>query len=283
MNECKIVEDLLPLYAEDLVSPETKEFVDTHCTGCESCEKLRVRTRQTLAVPEVNADYKKDLKKSVWWIIGKTLIASAVVLGVCLYFLWELGFLNRKEYTAPNGDYRFEVLDCDAGFFPGGACIVTPEGQDISLYGSQSYRDFQVWYHPDSKGYFACITFEDRMDTWLCLEEYDKELGMEVNRIYISDGSGDRDFLYILKESELGQKYLTEDAVITFDRWSEAGQFRGRFIYFNYEVPGGWFGEIVYDVVAHEVVDITCKFTMPPGYFSSTILAEDEVPTDQLP
>ena len=35
MNECKIVEDLLPLYAEDLISPESKEFVEEHCAGCE--------------------------------------------------------------------------------------------------------------------------------------------------------------------------------------------------------------------------------------------------------
>lgn len=263
MNECKLVEDLLPLYAEDLVSPETKEFVDTHCAGCANCEKLRARTRQDLDVPQINADYKKDLQKSVWRIIGKTLIASAVAICVCVYFLWEFGFLDKKEYMAPNGEFRFEVVNCDAGFFTGGACIVTPEGQDINLYGSQSYRDFQVWYHPDSKGYFACITFEDRVDTWLCLEEYDEELGMEVNRIYISGETGDRDFLNILRESELGQKYLTEDAVITFDRWSEAGQFRGRYIYFNYEIPGGGFGEIMYDVAEHEVKNVTWKIIRP--------------------
>lgn len=259
MNECKIVEDLLPLYAEDLVSPETKEFVDTHCAGCEGCEKLRARARQTLDVSHTDVDYKEDLKKSVWWIIGKTLIVSVFAIGVCLYVLWEFGFLDKKEYMAPNGDYRFEVLDCDSGFFTGGACIVTPEGRDISLYSSQSYRDFQVWYHPDSKGYFACITFEDRMDTWLCLEEYDEELGMEINRIYISGETGDRDFLNILRESELGQQYLYPDTHITFDRWSDDGNL----IYFNYEVSGGYFGEIIYSCQTHEVVDITCKFVRP--------------------
>lgn len=283
MNECKIVEDLLPLYAEDLVSPETKEFVDTHCARCKSCERLQVRAQQELDVPEVNADYKKDLKKSVWWIMGRTVLASTLALALCVYGLWEWGFLDKQIYTSPDGNTRFEVVDCDAGLFEGGACIVTPEGRDRNLYGNKSYQSFNVWFSPDSDAYFAWIKFDDHDETWLMVREYDEDVGMEVSRFYPSYEIEERDFLAVLKNSELGQKYLTEDAIIEFDRWSEAGQFSGRFIYFNYEIPGGWFGEIVYDVVTHEVVDITCKFTMPQGYFTGTIIHENEVPTDQLP
>ena len=261
MNECKIVEDLLPLYAEDLISPETREFVDSHCGGCRACEGQRSRMCAELKPEPVRTDFKKSMHHSVLWIVGKTLLVSFFAISVYLYFLWEFGFLDRQIYAAPDGSYRFEVLDCDAGFFEGGACIVTPEGQDINLYTSQSYKNFEVWYHPDSKGYFACITHEDRQDTWLCLSEYDEELGMETDRYYISGGTGDRDFLHILRESEEGQKYLTEDAIITFDRWSEAGRFRGRYIYFNYEVPHCWFGEIVYDVEEHAVKTITRNYT----------------------
>ena len=279
MNVCKIIQDLMPLYAEDLVSTETKEFVETHCAKCEKCEKMRLRSRQDLNMPEINADYKKDLKRSVWRIIVKTLVVSVFAVAIYMYFLWEFGFLDKKEFMAPNGDYRFVVMDCDAGFFMGGACIVTPDGQDINLYGSQSYQDFQVWYHPDSKGYFACITFDDRQDTWLCLAEYDAEVGMEVNKYYLSGETSDRDFLRILRESEEGRKYLTEDAIITFDRWSEAGQFRGRYIYFNYEIPGGWFGEIIFDVVEREVKDITWMFALPPGHFTAIIEHEQDVPS----
>lgn len=256
MNECKIVQDLLPLYAEDLVSPETKEFVDAHCEGCGECRGQRDRMCASLNQKETSVDYKNNMRWGVIGIVVKTLLFSFLAIGSYLYVLWEWGILDKQVYEDPNGNYRFEVQDCDAGLFEGGACIVAHEGY-IELFGDKSYQDFQVWYHPDGKGYFACITYEDHQDTWLCLSEYDEELGMETNHYYPSGEIAERDFFSILRASEDGQKYLTEDAIITFDRWSEAGRFRGQYIYFNYEVPDGWSGEIVYDVLKHEVKAIT--------------------------
>ena len=37
-NECNIVQDLLPLYAENMVSPETAQFVQTHLRQCPDCQ-----------------------------------------------------------------------------------------------------------------------------------------------------------------------------------------------------------------------------------------------------
>jgi len=280
MNECKIVQDLLPLYAEDLISPETKEFVDSHCEVCGECKGQRERMCANLNQEETNVDYKKNMRWSVIGIVVKTLIVCVLAIGGYLYVLWESGILDKQVYEDANGNYRFEVQDCDAGFFDGGACIVTHEGRDVSLFGDHSYQDFEVWYHPEGKGYFACISYDDHQDTWLCLSQYDEELEMETNCYFPESEIAERDFFAILRASEQGQKYLTEDAVITFDRWSEAGRFRGQFIYFNYEIPGGWFGEIIYDVVNHEVADITYKFTMPPGHYFAVIGHENEVPTD---
>jgi len=64
MNECKIVQDLLPLYAEELVSQETAEFIGKHCDRCDHCRKLLERSRVVLPVETVDtADYQKALKK----------------------------------------------------------------------------------------------------------------------------------------------------------------------------------------------------------------------------
>lgn len=270
MNECMIVQDLLPLYAENLVSAETRVFVDDHCAGCETCSGQRQRMCTNLEQETVSVDYKKNVRRSVLGIVGKTLLICILALGSFLYGFWESGLLNKQIYTAPNGDYRFEVVDSDAGFFRGSACITTPEGKDIHLDSDQAYLDFQVWYEPDSKGYFACISYEDHQEAWLCLE----------NQSYPDDHMQQRDFFSVLRASEEGQRYLVEDAVITFDRWSEAGQFRGRFLYFNYEVPGGWFGEIIYDVVEQKVTGITCKFTMPRGYHTVIIGREEDMPSE---
>ena len=277
MNECKIVQDLLPLYAENLVSPETKTFVDSHCECCGECRGQRDRMCASLNEEETTVDYKKNMRKGVIGIVVKTLLACFLAVGAYLYVLWEWGIIDKQVYEDPNGNYRFEVQDCDAGLFEGGACIVTHEGRDVTLFGDHSYQDFQVWYHPDGKGYFACITYDDHQDTWLCLSQYDEELGMETNRYFPEGEIAERDFYAILRASEEGQKYLTEDAIITFDRWSEAGQFRGRYAYFNYEIPGGWCGEIIYDVAEQKVNDITWQYSRRlPGTFFGSIVVENE-------
>ena len=36
-NDCKIIKDLLPLYAEDMVSEETAQYIDEHLKDCEEC------------------------------------------------------------------------------------------------------------------------------------------------------------------------------------------------------------------------------------------------------
>ena len=60
-NECSIVCDLLPLYAEDMVSEDTAEFVKEHLGNCPTCraelEKLRKPVQPVAAqhVPDIDA------------------------------------------------------------------------------------------------------------------------------------------------------------------------------------------------------------------------------------
>ena len=36
---CDVIQDILPLYAEDLASPATRELVESHLSGCEGCSQ----------------------------------------------------------------------------------------------------------------------------------------------------------------------------------------------------------------------------------------------------
>ena len=47
-QECSIVRDLLPLYAEQLTSPETSAFVEKHLRTCAAC---RAALQETEAPP----------------------------------------------------------------------------------------------------------------------------------------------------------------------------------------------------------------------------------------
>lgn len=39
-KDCKIVQDLLPNYIEDLTNEETNYFIDEHINECPECQKI---------------------------------------------------------------------------------------------------------------------------------------------------------------------------------------------------------------------------------------------------
>ncbi len=46
MNEqCPLIRDLLALYAEDMTSPETNQFIEAHLAGCEACQQALAALR----------------------------------------------------------------------------------------------------------------------------------------------------------------------------------------------------------------------------------------------
>ena len=47
-QECSIVRDLLPLYAERLTSPETAAFVEKHLRTCADCRAALQETQPAL-------------------------------------------------------------------------------------------------------------------------------------------------------------------------------------------------------------------------------------------
>ncbi|MFG6319378.1 MAG: zf-HC2 domain-containing protein, partial [Clostridia bacterium] len=40
MKECKIVQDILPNYIEQLTSEETNQYVEEHLNSCEECKNI---------------------------------------------------------------------------------------------------------------------------------------------------------------------------------------------------------------------------------------------------
>lgn len=94
---CEIIRDILPLYAEDMVSHATKEMVETHLTDCEGCSKELEVLRNPKKLP-VEADVK-SLKRvgdsirrrrilavmAVFLFIATVLIGGALMLDATIY------------------------------------------------------------------------------------------------------------------------------------------------------------------------------------------------------
>ena len=62
---CSIVQDLLPLYEEDMLREETKEFVDGHLAQCAACRAELDALKADVKPAPVSAQPLRDLKRQL--------------------------------------------------------------------------------------------------------------------------------------------------------------------------------------------------------------------------
>ena len=63
---CNIIRDLLPLYAEDMVSEDSRALVDEHLCTCDSCTKELAELKKAPKVPvEVETTSLKRVEDTI--------------------------------------------------------------------------------------------------------------------------------------------------------------------------------------------------------------------------
>lgn len=146
-NECSIVCDLLPLYAEDMVSEDTAEFVKEHLGNCHTCraelEKLRKPVQPVAAqhVPDIDAEPLKRLKKALLMEKVQAILCTAAVLLALM--LSGLSFLTAPEYFA----YSQELVTVTEGANGEATISFSSEITNYKLQRIADPADKQTVYH----------------------------------------------------------------------------------------------------------------------------------------
>ncbi len=94
---CDIIRDLLPLYAEDLVSEDSKQLVEEHLQDCEPCTKQLGILKKAAVLPiEVET---KSIKRVGDTIRRKRILAVLTALGILGTLIFGgLCFIDAKIY-----------------------------------------------------------------------------------------------------------------------------------------------------------------------------------------
>ena len=87
--DCPIVRDLLPLYIDQVVSPETAQAVEEHLDGCPDCRREHESLTAHLPIPVEAADtsrqfgdmMKKVKKKETLRILLAVILLVAMMVG----------------------------------------------------------------------------------------------------------------------------------------------------------------------------------------------------------
>ena len=96
---CDIIRDLLPLYAENMVSQASRDMVDEHLCGCGECTGELGKLQKTeIIVPETDVSGMKRVEKAI--CTRRLLAVATAVLAVLSIFAWLWGFMNAPVYLS---------------------------------------------------------------------------------------------------------------------------------------------------------------------------------------
>ena len=105
MDKCAIVKDLLPLYADEVCSFESKKFVAEHLNECDEC--CKELESFTLDVNTTSADEKKAVKNFKKKTERKVAVkVISVILAVCIGVLGAYNVYWYAVFKAPFNKYE---------------------------------------------------------------------------------------------------------------------------------------------------------------------------------
>ncbi|MFR5890043.1 MAG: zf-HC2 domain-containing protein, partial [Lachnospiraceae bacterium] len=208
-NECAIVRDLLPLYAEKMVCGETAEFVRDHLEGCASCraELEQIGSGQS-DEKEKNDEIPAENDTAPLARIGKTVfkrkmyavLMTALILSAFLVSVF--GYLSSPEYlpyspdTVSVGETADGALAVSFGENVTGYRIyeeASPDGENASVYRIEAWTSLldRMFLHPGRQN--AVIRPDDagRTAIWFAQNGTNKNLSDDV-QIYGKTENGGR-------------------------------------------------------------------------------------------
>ena len=164
-KDCTIVQDLLPLYAEDMLREETKKFVDAHLAQCEACRAELAALKADVTPAPVNAQPLRSLKKQL-----RRKKFTAVLLAVTLALtLAAAGFayLTAPQYL-PYDETEWTVARADGAVTAEGlADLSGVESISVNLLTPVSGTEVTSTQEPDSgKTVYFITAWRTPLDTW---------------------------------------------------------------------------------------------------------------------
>lgn len=144
-KECGIIKDLLPLYAENIASPETVEFIEEHLKTCEECRKEYEQMKESKAIEPkaiqadaVTAPLLKLRRKMRVKRIQTVAVTAMIVIALLVS---TLAVLTSHEYIP----YSEELLS-----------ITENDDKSVNVCFNEKVTDYSIDFSFDADGHKYC-------------------------------------------------------------------------------------------------------------------------------
>lgn len=182
-KNCKIVQDLLPNYIENLTDVETNQYIEEHISNCEKCKTVYENMKQDLQIYTKKSEEKeidgfkkynkrlKFFKISLFLIILILLLTFCITTGRKMIIIYNL-YNKAKEYENSN-NYHITEYRYDNGTFTKYETFVMGDQikmQDISIDGENITKTISIGNKGKSENdYTSLYELHDY------IEEYNKK------------------------------------------------------------------------------------------------------------
>lgn len=116
---CNVIRDLLPLYADDVLSEDTKALVNEHLAFCKNCQQEFMELKTPVALPDFQTAQTQDLEiikglrrkfvRKKILIVLTSILLTAVTLLSSFYFL----LIRGLPISADQVEITSEILGAD--------------------------------------------------------------------------------------------------------------------------------------------------------------------------
>lgn len=144
---CDIIRDLLPLYAEDMVSEDSKALVDEHLCGCDACTKILSQIKKDAPIPmETGTETLDKVKKNI--IRRRALSVMASILTLITLASFVISFLFAPfQLTAEQALDDFYIREDGAVVVNYSSAVIgrSMSGHNENWYLNQYSTRYDLW------------------------------------------------------------------------------------------------------------------------------------------
>ncbi len=145
---CEVIEDILPLYVEDMESPSTKALVEEHLADCEKCRKKEQDMRKNVQIP-IDTD-TGTLEKIRRYLFRKKVTTVIVAVLSVLLIVVLLGVHLNSPIVIPYEEVA-ESVKIEAG--QDGRVTISMDNK-----GGSSESEYEIIENGDRVQYISIYT-----------------------------------------------------------------------------------------------------------------------------
>ena len=206
-KQCKIVEDLLPLYHDGVCSEESRQMVDEHLAQCEDCRKILDQIDGELVSPQAkDADIKplKNISKAVKKGKKEALITGISIALIVILVLF--GGVSLYWYT----QFYSYYVQFSEGHLP---LVVHKYAEDGNILETHVMDDSEYTWKDDTYAYRvnlpSFLSFGGNIDMERLDNTEQNSIGLAISKwegkryvfhVFITDGDA---FGYFILDKDL--------------------------------------------------------------------------------